>query len=123
MNRPFPFRELTPARVEEIAQQFEEQGYILLSGLDGVLPDAFRPVLEQAIGVSTREFSEILDPTVSDRLFPKELRRKVARVQTTDKLAGTLLEALQPILQRLIGPLVQVSQDFHAQFKGDCLGE
>jgi hypothetical protein len=118
MIREFDFRELNPQVLEEIARCFAEQGIFALTGLGERITAPFRRVLADTMGVTDDHLTQIIDPAVSDPLLPQDVRQKMSRVLTTNDLASSLLTQLLPVLKRLIGPFVQVSRDFHAQFKG-----
>jgi hypothetical protein len=63
------------------------------------------------------DLAKVFDPA-EPIIFPKEIRQRLARVETPDWAKEALLESLNPILCQLIGPLVHVSSSFHSQFKG-----
>jgi hypothetical protein len=114
----FDLAELDVRMLEEVCRVYEEQGYCVLSGLKERVTSRFYPLVREALGVNGPEWAEALDPRRPGRIFPPEIRRKLARVETPGTLAHDLLGALRPVLSGLIGPLVHVSSTSHAQFKG-----
>ena len=118
MIKEFDFRNIDQAGLEEIACCYQEQGCFILTSLGDQITGPLRRVVAETMGVSDDVFSEILDPAVPNAVLPQPTRQKMSRVRTTSDLAGSLLNTLQPILRRLMGPFAHVSRDFHAQFKG-----
>ncbi len=98
--------DLGPEQLEAAALHYEEQGYLLLGGVEEAVTTPLRLVVEQALGSGLPEGP--LEP---------QARRKLGRVPTPPPLAAALLGALGPLLERLIGPLVHVSSTFHTQVK------
>lgn len=105
-------------QLDDAAQFYGENGFLLLSGMEELIARQFRLILARTIGISEDQMEKVLDPIGAAEIFPAEIRQQLARVPTPKELAQLLLDSLRPILQRLIGPLVHVSSSFHAQFKG-----
>ncbi|MBI2834359.1 MAG: phytanoyl-CoA dioxygenase family protein [Acidobacteria bacterium] len=103
--------------LDAAAAYFEENGYFRLSGI-GEVTATFRSLVADAIGMGDDTLSLYLDPRTERPVFPLEIRQRLARVNTPRPLALALLERLEGVLARLIGPLIHVSSSFHAQFKG-----
>lgn len=112
------FRDLDKKHLEAAARHYEEHGYFILTGVEEALSARFRPILADLIGVDSSELEGLFAPDRPLGILPSQLRRKLARVETSDALADTLVNTLEPIIRRLIGPVVQVSSTFHAQIKG-----
>lgn len=110
---------LNPQQLEAAARHYAEYGFVLLNGLEETITAKFRPVLAEKIGVDERELPHFLAPETSSEIFPPEVRQRLGRVETSRPFALSLLRTLQPLLTRLIGPLIHVSSTFHAQFKGE----
>jgi hypothetical protein len=111
-------RELDQTRLDMAAQHYEEYGYFILTGIEQAVTAVYRPILAGIIGVEERELDTVFSADRSMGILPPGIRQKLARVTTTEALAETLIVNLQPVLRRLLGPLVHVSSSFHAQFKG-----
>lgn len=110
-------RELDRNRLEAAAQHYEEQGYLVLTGAEQAVTSVFRPILAEIIGVATPDLDELFKPDKPLGILPHEVRRKLSRVETSNRLAESLLTSLEPIVRRLLGPIVHVSSSFHAQLK------
>jgi hypothetical protein len=95
---------------------YEENGYCVLKGVESAITPKFFPELGRILGEG--ELRSHLEPSGVFHTFPVEVRRQLARVPTSESLATSLITELEPILQRLIGPVTQISSSFHAQFKG-----
>jgi hypothetical protein len=109
--------ELTAAQLDAAARHYEENGFFLVGGLDRLVTEQFYPLLRGVLGLDDRGWAEVLDSDVSLPPLPREVRQRLARLTTPPTLAEALLGALRPLLKRLLGPLVHVSSNFHAQFK------
>ncbi|HEY7317471.1 MAG TPA: phytanoyl-CoA dioxygenase family protein [Candidatus Binatia bacterium] len=118
----FRLQELDQTQLEIMAQQYEEEGYFLLSGLEEVITARLKSVLADKLEVDDHQMDTILDPANPLVLSP-ELQQRLARIQTPPQLASSLLDTLEAILKRLIGPLVHVSSTFHGQWKGSNTNE
>jgi len=118
----FDISELDSALLKDLCRHYEEEGYCVLKGLDEQVTGRFYPVLAQTLGITRALLDELLDPRWCNGPLPIEFRRKLSRVVTTPQLAGDLLQALKPLLLHLLGPLVHISTDFHAQFKAGVTG-
>ncbi|MFZ5623663.1 MAG: phytanoyl-CoA dioxygenase family protein [Gemmatimonadota bacterium] len=101
------------------ALQFETQGFIVITGIERVLADRFKPLIAERLGVDEKGLEKILAPDAPAIVLPEEIRERLARIHTPPELADGLVGALQPLLRQLIGPFVHVSNGFHGQFKGD----
>ena len=112
-----------PARLDDIAAKYEREGFILLTGVEDQIAARFRAMLARTIGVGEEQFGEMIAPATSAPVFDREIRRRLARVPTSEELTANLLEALGPLLGRLLGPLVHISSTYHAQFKGGLARE
>lgn len=104
-------------QLEAAARFYDENGFLVLSGLEGAARQ-LSLILAHAFGISEERMETILDPAIPMEIFPTEVRQQLARVATPKEFAQSLLHSLRPVLQRLIGPLVHVSSTFHSQFKG-----
>ncbi|MEP6999582.1 MAG: phytanoyl-CoA dioxygenase family protein, partial [bacterium] len=109
---------LTAENVAAAAQQFEEDGYFILEGVADDITSLFKPIVAERLGVSAAEMEEILDPNSPPVVLPVEVRQRMSRIDTSPVLAKALLALLEPVISRLIGPIVHVSSNFHGQFKG-----
>ena len=118
----FDLRRLDAVMLDEIGRFFEAEGYCVFEGLKETVTDLYYPVLMQTTGVGRSDLEALLDPQAAATVLPEELRQKLSRVSTTPALARDLIAALKPLLARLVGPMVHVSRDFHAQFKCGATG-
>lgn len=111
-------KNLTREVLEEAAELYDRDGVLLLDGLEQIVSDVFEPLVSECIGTNGAGMPKILDPGSTAEIFPPEIRQKLSRVLTPNYAKQSLLEALQPLLLQLLGPIVHVSSTFHAQFKG-----
>jgi phytanoyl-CoA dioxygenase PhyH len=116
----FHLRDLTgsPSQLEAAAQHFEDNGFFILDGVEDTVTPLFTPMLARAIGISDAEMATFLDPESAPVVLPVEVRQALSRIDTTPELAQGLLRALEPVLIRLLGPVVHISSNYHAQVKG-----
>jgi hypothetical protein len=114
---------LSPAALRAACRQFDALGYVQLSGLDHRVTPAFETELADAIGTSRADFQRLLDPWAGAEIFDRDTRQRLSKIATTPRLSESLLSALGPLIQALIGPLVHVSSTYHGQFKGGPLPE
>ena len=109
---------LTTENLDAAAQQFEEDGYFVLDGVSEGITSLFNPIMADRLGVNAAEMEGILDPDSPPMVLPVEVRQRMSRIDTSPELATALLAVLEPVLTRLVGPIVHVSSNFHGQFKG-----
>ena len=116
----FHVRDLTgsPSELEAAAKHFDEEGFLVLDGLEDTVTPLFTPMLAHALGISDSEMKDFLDPYSTPVVLPVEVRQNLSRIDTTPELAQSLLSLLGPVLTRLVGPVLHVSSNFHAQVKG-----
>lgn len=114
----FHLRELTGDRLEAAARHYEERGFIVVEGLKDAVTSLFRPVLAEKLGLSAAELPTFLDANSAPVVLPIETRERLSRIDTTGELADGMYAALSPILRRLLGPVVHISSNYHAQVKG-----
>jgi hypothetical protein len=115
----FDFQELRSGKaLDAAARAFEEDGYVIVTGLGTTLIDLFKPVIAERLRVDEAEMNNILAPDSPAIVLPEETRQRMSRIDTPLPLAAALFEQLTPILERLTGPFQQISSNFHGQFKG-----
>jgi len=116
----FDFLDLTSSasQLEAAAKHFDEHGFLVLEGLEDTVTPLFTPMLARALGIGDTEMQEFLDPFSAPVTLPVEVRQNLSRIDTTPELAESLLATLGPVLTRLVGPVLHVSSNFHAQVKG-----
>jgi len=114
----FELRDLSGKRLDEAARAFEQDGFILLSGVGEAVTTHFRPIVAERLQVDAATFTRMLDPDSPPTILPVETRERLSRITTPAPLAETLLKALQPMFLRVLGPFAHVSTTFHGQFKG-----
>jgi len=120
--KTFDLAKLDSKWLEELGCHYENEGYCILTGLTELVTNRFYAVVAETLGIDSSQLAELLDPLSPQRTLPAEVRQKMARVSTTPDLARGLLAALRPVLQHLLGPLVHISANFHAQFKCGVTG-
>jgi Phytanoyl-CoA dioxygenase (PhyH) len=118
----FDLTKLDSAMLDELARHYEDEGYSILGGLQELVTQRYLPVLARTAGLGQGELEAMLDPRSAERMLPEDLRKRFSRVSTPQPLAGDLVRSLSPVLARLLGPIVHVSRDFHAQFKCGVTG-
>ena len=118
----FDLASLQGAALDDFARHYEAEGYCILSGLQHQVTSLYKPVLMRSTGLSRTELETIMDPKATELVLPVELRQKLSRVLTPADLAEHLESNLRPVLARLLGPIVHISRDFHAQFKCGATG-
>ncbi len=111
-------RDYDDYQLDAALRHFEEHGYFLLGGLEDLVAVHFRRLLARLIGVEEGTLDRIFAADNPELVFPHEVRQRVGKIQTPRELGVALLQSLQPVLLRLLGPLVHVSSTFHGQFKG-----
>ncbi len=102
-----------------IAREFDERGFVVLDGAEQGVTRHFLDILTDILGSDSHGGGShfLADKPVG--VLPRGLRAQLARVKTSEELAGSLISAIGPLLERLIGPLGHVSSTFHSQFKGE----
>ena len=108
--------------LESAARHYEEQGFLLVDGMERLATTLFHPILATILHLGDSEFQTLLDPEKASEIFPAEIRRQLARIETPESVKITLLDQIKTLLQKLIGPISHVSSTFHAQFKGNAAG-
>ncbi len=108
---------ITPRRLDEAARFYAENGFLFLCGVEQAITRPLREVVADTLDADAAEMRELLSPHGPRWNFPTEVRRRLCRVETPPGLAVELIDALRPIVGRLLGPMVHVSSTFHAQFK------
>ena len=118
----FDLASLDGANLDSLARYYEAEGYCLLGGLENYVTNLYLPALTRNTGLSRSDLEAMLDPGAAELVLPVDLRRKLSRVPTDNDLADQLVWNLRTVLARLLGPVVHVSRDFHAQFKCGATG-
>jgi hypothetical protein len=113
----FRLQELDSTQLEIMARHYAEEGFFLLSGLEDLVTAQFKSILAKTLEADDRQMERVLDPA-NPLVLSHDARQRLARIPTPPHLVGSLLRTLEPILKRLIGPLVHVSSTFHGQCKG-----
>src|SRR5688572_9496932 len=113
---PLDLSQIDAAALKRAAREYDEQGFLLLSGVEDV-SDRMASELAGRIGADETTLDTMLDPE-RPVVFPPEVRQRLSKVDTSRELAVWLLNRLEGLLEELIGPFVHVSRDFHGQFKG-----
>jgi hypothetical protein len=119
--KKFDLKNLTAAAMDDLAVQYHDHGFALLTGIDEIT-SLFPAVLSQTTGTPPEQIEQMLEPENHGILSPS-LRQQLSKVPTTPGLSEALLQILTPLLLKLLGPIVHVSSNFHAQFKEGSVGQ
>jgi hypothetical protein len=114
----FRLDQLTGSNLESAAQRFETHGYFMLEGVADAVTKHFKPLVAEQMMVGSDELERVLDPESPPMVLPEEIRKRMSRIESTPALQATLLNNLNGMFRRLLGPFVHVSSTFHGQFKG-----
>ncbi|MGQ0538626.1 MAG: phytanoyl-CoA dioxygenase family protein [Gemmatimonadaceae bacterium] len=114
----FRLDELSGSTLERAAQHFETHGYFIVEGAGDSLARLFKPLVAERMIVDVAELERILDPNNPPVVLPEEVRQRLSRITSTPELQEALLQKLEAIIRRVLGPFVHVSSTFHGQFKG-----
>lgn len=113
---PLDLLRIDAAALQRAAREYDEQGFLLLSGVEDV-SDRLASELAGQLGADETTLDSMLDPE-RPVVFPPEVRQRLSKVETSRELAVWLLDRLESLLGQLLGPFVHVSSSFHGQFKG-----
>lgn len=111
-------RDLSVANLEKAAAFYAQNGYLEITDTDHDLLPTVERVLDEELKSVGLELDSILDGTTPLFEFSQDQRKSLSQIDTTASLQSQLVTLLEPILLYLLGPLVHVSSNFHAQFKG-----
>ena len=100
-----------------MAEHYAKNGFVCITGLNDSITSVFRTVLAGLMNADDAAMDAFLDPNGPPVILDEDVRKVLSRVQTPEPMAEALLGALEPLLMRLIGPLVHVSSTYHCQFK------
>ena len=117
----FDWKCLDAAELHRLTRDYHRQGFVLLNNVEEISA-LFPPVLAEATGLSIEEVQRMIDPKTHGTLSPA-LRQQLSKVTTTPALASALLRLVSPLLLQILGPIVHVSSNFHAQLKGGGIGQ
>lgn len=104
--------------LEEAASAYASDGVIILTDTEEQLLPMLEDMLRDKLSGLGYELDEVLDGTVPLYAFSEEQRKTLSQINTSTDLQTRLVNLMEPVLLRLLGPLVHVSSNFHAQFKG-----
>lgn len=110
--------DLSPANLEEAAAFYAETGYLALRDTEAKLTPKLEEVLGGIMEELELDLGALLDGSMPLYAFTEEQRKTLSQIGSSPDLQAWLVAALEPLLLRLLGPVVHVSRDFHAQFKG-----
>jgi hypothetical protein len=114
----FQVEQALGARLHDVARQYETQGFFVLDGLEGSVTPLFRPFIADAVGMRPDALDEFLDAESEPVVLEPEVRQRLSRIDTAPSLARDVIRVLEPIFERLLGPVIHVSSNYHAQVKG-----
>jgi Phytanoyl-CoA dioxygenase (PhyH) len=112
---------LNAERLEAAARYYGGNGFLVLTDVESTFGARFEERLAGVLAEVGLDAREVIEGRVPLTAFSGEARERVSRIDTTPELAGWMLGVLEPLLLRLLGPILQVSSNFHAQFKGGDL--
>ena len=118
LNVEFDLRELDHDQLEAMSAHYDEQGFVILKGVPESVIRGFKSVIVEAADLDGQEAERFFAPDGHRELLPLETRKRLARISTDPALAQLLLGVFGPVLAAVMGPLIQVSNDFHCQAKG-----
>ena len=114
-------KNLTPAVIEEAARQYHENGFLVVTDTEAALLPRLEEVLTETLDGLGHGLGEVLDSSLPLYKFSETDRETLSQIDTSQDLQAKLVSLLEPVLLRILGPLVHVSRNFHAQFKGTDL--
>lgn len=114
-------RELTPESMAAAARSYGENGWLALRDVEHEVVPRFEAVLDEVLSELGFELGAVLDGSVPLSAFDEEQRQTLSQIDSDADLQAWLVRVLEPVLLRLMGPVVHVSRNFHAQFKGGDL--
>lgn len=108
-------------RLEAAARYYGEHGFLVLTDVESTFGARFEATLSGILAEVDLDVRDVIEGRVPLTDFSDEARKRVSRIDTSPELAEWMVGVLEPLLLRLLGPVVQVSTNFHAQFKGGDL--
>ncbi len=111
-------QDMSVSSLEQAAAFYAENGFVAVTDTDVDLLPILEGVLDQELASAGLNLPDILDGTTPLYSFSQEQRKALSQIDTSDQLQSQLVTLLEPVLLSLLGPLVHVSSNFHAQFKG-----
>lgn len=114
-------KNLSREQTDEAAEFYCENGFIVVCDTEDALLPRLEPVLSTTLGTLGYRLGGLLDGSIPLYAFTQEHRQALSQIDTSYALQRQLVELLEPVLLRIMGPLVHVSRNFHAQFKGTDL--
>ncbi len=110
--------DLTPESLEQAAAFYAENGFLALRDTEATLIPKFEEVLGGILDELDLGLPALLEGSLPLTAITQEQRKRLSQISSSPDLQAWLVATLEPLLLRLIGPVVHVSRDFHAQFKG-----
>lgn len=111
-------RDLSASNLEKAAAFYAQNGYLEVTDTESELLPILEQVLEQELNSVGLDLEGILGGSTPLSAFSQEQRKTLSQIDTSESLQSQLVTLLEPVLLSLLGPLVHVSSNFHAQFKG-----
>jgi hypothetical protein len=115
--KQFHIHDLNPESLDAMAEHYQRDGFCVLTGIDDEVTDLFERTVARIIGANDGTIGRWLKEDDSSPVFSPEIRKQLARVESSDELKHAMLAKFRLILMKLLGPLVHVSSTFHSQFK------
>jgi len=113
--------DLSSESLEEAALFYGVNGWLALRDVGANLVPKFEQVLAEVLDKLGYDLGSVLSGMVPLTAFSQEERKRLSQIDTSPELQAWMVGLLEPILLRLLGPVIHVSRNFHAQFKGGDL--
>lgn len=110
--------DMTASSLEEAARYYAAYGVLVIRDIGPSLVSLFEGIMTGVLADLGIDIADVYNGAVSFAAFSPEARKMVSQVRTTPEFSRRLLTILEPLLLRILGPVVHVSRDFHAHFKG-----
>jgi hypothetical protein len=111
--KQFPLSQLTDQSLQEMGEEYERNGFCVLTGIGDDIAESFERTLASILGSENGQ----LQVDAASGVFSAEIRKRLSRVDTSPDLKELMISRFGQVLMKLIGPLVHVSSTFHSQFK------
>ena len=106
-----------PALLDRALAFYAERGYLLLENLERSITRRCEAILAGLLDLEPGQMGPVLACDHAPESLSIEHRRRLSKVATPEPLSAALLETFRPWLTRALGSFVQVSSDYHVQFK------
>lgn len=108
--------EFHPDNYSDILQHYNDNGFVLLTGVDPQIPTKFREIITNITGLDEARI-RAAGQSARELELPIEVRNSLARPPVTPEVQNVLLAVFGDLLTRMLGPVLHVSREFHPQIK------